>query len=187
MPSPNNPSPSAEFLSHAQNPSIHDSNFSNISGHLISVTVVNPPSPGIFQPLAQSSSDNQDLQPLYGQVMKDSEYPLIHGPPAPGKSNNPFAPNRNDLGVTIGTLASYLANFSQADDFDVDPPFTNSSHESYSNSSSLWGDGPLQPQISAVSSCSYLISSYANIMTRNFPMPWDRAPGAPQIAASLAL
>ena len=102
MPSPNNPPPSVEFLSHAQNPSVHDSNFSNISGHLISVTVVNPPAPGHFQPLAQLTYDNQELQPPYGQVMK--EYPAIPDSLAPGKSNNPFAPNRNDLGVpTTGT------------------------------------------------------------------------------------
>ena len=182
MPSPNNLPPS-EFFSGAQNPFLHNSILSNTSGHLISVNVVNRFPPGNFQSLAQLSSENQDLQPPFGQMME--EHPVMHGPPAPGKSNNSFALNRNDLEVeTIGT--SYLIYFAQADDFDIDPPFTNSSNESSSVPSPFWRDGPLQHQVS-VSSCPYLIPSYANIMTRSFPTLWARAPGAPQIATSLAL
>ena len=148
------------------------------------MTVINPPAPGIFQPLAQSSSNNQGLQSPYGQMMK--EYPIIHGPMAPGKSNNPFVVNRNDLEVeTTGT--SHHTYFVQADYFDIEPTFTNSSNESYSEPSSFWGDGPLQHQISTMSSCSCLIPSYANMMTRSFPTLWDQDPGAPQIAALLAL
>ena len=127
MPSPNNPPP--EFFSDAQNPSLHDSILSNTSGHLISVNVANHFTPGNFHPLAQSllSSENQDLQSALGQVME--EYP---SPPPPGKSNNPFALDRNNLEVeTTGT--SYLLYFAQADDFDIDPPFTNSSNESLPN------------------------------------------------------
>ena len=112
MPSPNNP-PTPEFFSGAQNPSLHDSILSNTSGHLISVNVANHFPPGYFHSLAQLSSEDQDLQSAFGQMME--EYPTMHGP-APGKSNNPFAPNRNDLEVeTTGT--SQLIYFAQADDF----------------------------------------------------------------------
>ena len=131
MPSPNNP-PTPEFFSGAQNPSLHDSILSNTSGDLISLNlnVTNNFTPGNFHSLAQLSSENQDLV---------EEYPALHGLPAPGKSNNPFALNRNNLEVdTTGT--SYLIYFAQADDFDIDPPFTNSSNESLPNAmgSSSW-------------------------------------------------
>ena len=113
MPSPNN---TPEFFSGAQNPSLHDSILSNTSGHLISVNVANHFTPGKFHSLAQLSSENQGLQLAFGQMME--EYPTMHGPPAPGKSNNPFALNRNELDVeTTGT--SYLIYFSQADDFHI--------------------------------------------------------------------
>ena len=121
MPSPNNPPP--EFFSGAQNPSLHDSILSNTSGHLISVNVANHFTPGNFHSLAQLSSENQDLHSALGQVMEEN--PAMHGPPAPGKS-------KNDLEVeTTGT--SYLIYFARADDFDIDPPFTNSSNESLPN------------------------------------------------------
>ena len=110
MPSPNNPPP--EFFSGAQNPSLHDSILSNTSGHLISVNVANHFTPGNFHSLAQLSSENQDLQSSLGQVVQD--YPAMRGPPAPspGKSNNPFVLNRNNLEVeTTGT--SYLIYFAQ--------------------------------------------------------------------------
>ena len=130
MPSPNNPPP--EFFSGALNPSLHDSILSNTSGHLISVNVANHFTPGNFHSLAQLSSENQDLQSALGHVME--EYPVMHGPPAPGKFNNPFALNRNNVEVeTTGTFESYLIYFAQADDFDIDPPFTNSSDETLRN------------------------------------------------------
>ena len=181
MPSPNNP-PTPEFFSGAQNPSLQDSILSNTSGHLISVNVANHFTPGKFHSLAQLSSENQDLQPTFGQMME--EYPTMHAPPAPGKSNNPFALNRNDLEVET-TGSSYFIYFAQADDFHIDPPFTNSSNESSSVPNPFWKDGPLQHQVS-VSFCPYLIPSYANIMTRSIPTLWARAHGAPQIAVSLA-
>ena len=126
MPSPNN---TPEFFSGAQNPSLHDSILSNTSGHLIPVTVnvANHFTPGHFHSLAQLSSENQDLQLAFRQVME--EYPTMHGLLAPGKSNNPFALNRNDLEVET-TCTSYFIYFAQADDFHIDPPFTNSSNES---------------------------------------------------------
>ena len=128
MPSPNNPPP--EFFSGAQSPSLHDSILSNTSGHLISVNVANHFNPGNFHSLAQLSSENQDLQSALGQVME--EFPGMQGPTAPGKSNGPFALNRNDIEVeTTGTL--YFIYFAQADDLDIDPPFTNSSNESLPN------------------------------------------------------
>ena len=139
MPGPNS---SPEFFSGAQNPSLHDSILSNTSGYLISVNVANHFTPGNFHSLAQLSSENQDLQSALGQVVQ--EYPAMRGLLAPGKSkNNPFAPNRNNLEVeTTGT--SYLIYFAQADHFDLDPPFTNSSNESSSVPSAFWRDGPLQ-------------------------------------------
>ena len=148
----------------------------------ISLTVVNPPAPGNFQPPAQSPSDNQDLRPPFRQ-----EYPVARGHRAPGQSNKPLALNGNNLEVeTTGT--SHLICFAQADDFDIDLPFTNSSNDSeyYSAPSSLWEDGPLQYQV-IVSSYPYLIPLYANIMIRNLPTLWDQGPGAPQIAALSAL
>ena len=179
MPSPNNP-PASEFFNAAQNASFQDSILSNTSGHVISVRVVNHFPPGN---LAQLSPDNQDLQPPFGQMTEES--PFVHSHPAPGKSNNPFAVNGNDPEVeTTGT--SHLTYFAQANDFDIDPPFTNSSNESYFDPSSFWGDGPLQHQVS-VSSCPYPIPLYANVMARSFPTLWARDPGAPQIAASSAL
>ena len=115
MPSPNNP-PTPEFFSAAQNPSLHDSILSNTSGHLISVNVSNHFTPGSFHSLAQLSSENQDLQSAFGQMME--EYPTMHGPPAPGKSKNPFALNRNDLEVeTTGTSYLIFWSVTQADDF----------------------------------------------------------------------
>ena len=118
--SPNNPPP--EFFSGAENPSLHDRVFSNTSGHLISVNIANHFTPGNFHSLAQLSSENQDLQSELGQVME--EYPAARGPPAPGKPNKTFALNRDNLEVeTAGT--SYLIYFSQADDFGIDPRFTN--------------------------------------------------------------
>ena len=101
MPGPNHP---PEFFSGAQNPSLHDSILSNTSGHLISVNVANHFTPGNFHSLAQLSSENQypSLQSAFGQMME--EYPTMHGPPATGKSKNPFALNRNELEVeTTGT------------------------------------------------------------------------------------
>ena len=184
MASPNNPSP-PEIFSGAQNPSLHNSILSNTSGHLICLTVVNHPPQGNFQSLAQSSFDSQDLQPPSGQMRE--EYPVKHhhDHPAPGKSNIPCTLNGNDLEVgTTGT--SHLTYFAQADDFDIDLPFTSSSNESYSVPSSFGGDGLLQHQVS-VSSCPYLIPSYPNIMTRSFPTRCARDPGGPQISASLAL
>ena len=181
MPSPNNPPP--EFFSDAQNPSLHDSILSNTSGHLISVRVDNHFPQVKFQSLAQLVSDNEDPQLRFGQMTE--EYPLIHGPPAPVKSNNPFALYGNDPGVEA-TGTSHRTYFAQIDDFDIDPPFINSSNGSHSDPSSFGGDGPLRYQVS-VSSCPYFIPSYANIMTRSLPTLWVRDPGAPQIAASLAL
>jgi len=184
MASPNNSSP-PEIFNGAQNPSLHNSILSNTSGHLICLTVVNHPPQGNCQSLTQSSSDSQDLQPPFRQMTE--EHPAIHhhGHPAPGKSNNSFTLNGNDLEVgTTGT--SHLTYFAQADYFDIGLPLTDSSNESYSVPSSFGGDGPLQHQVS-VSSCPYLIPSYANIMTRSFPTRWARAPGGPQISASLAL
>ena len=131
--SPNNPP--LEFFSGAENPSLHNRVFSNTSGYLISVNITNHFTPGNFHSLAQLSSENQDLQSALGQVME--EYPTMHGPLAPGKPNNPFALNRNNLEVeTTGT--SYLIYFSQADGFGIDPRFTNamgSSSWSSTNSS----------------------------------------------------
>ncbi|KDR79338.1 hypothetical protein GALMADRAFT_1234875 [Galerina marginata CBS 339.88] len=127
MPGPNNPSPTpSEFFSRAQNASLHDSILSNTSGHLISVRVVNHFPEGNFQPLAQLSSANQDLQPPSGQMIED--YLDIHGHCAPPKSNNPFAVYGNDLEVKTTT----------------DPPCTHSSNLSYSVPSQFLGDGPLQ-------------------------------------------
>ena len=164
MPSPNNP-PTPEFFSSAQNPSLHDSILSNTSGHLISVNVANHFTPGNFHSLAQLSSENHDLQPAFGQMME--EYPAMQGPPAPGKSKNPFALNRNDLEVeTTGT--SYPIYFAQTDDYHIDPPFTNSSNESSSVPSPFWRDDPPQHQVS-VSFCTYVIPSYANIMNQKSP------------------
>ena len=155
MPNPNNP-PTPEFFNGSQSPSIHDSILSNTSGHLISVNVANHFPPGNFHSLVQLSSENRDLRPALGQMME--EYPTMNGPRAPGKSNNPFAPNRNDLPEVETTGTSYLIYFVQADDFDIDPPFTNSSNDSSSVSSAIWRDGPLQHQVS-VSFCPYLILS----------------------------
>jgi len=125
---------------------------SNTSGHLISVRIVNHLPQGNFQVPARLLSEDHDLQPPFGQMTE--EYPIIHGPPAPGKSNNPFALNGDDLEAEI-TGTSQLTYFAQPDDFDIDQPF-NSPNESYSDPSSVWGDGPLQHQVS-VSSCPYLI------------------------------
>ena len=107
MPSSNNRPP--EFFSGAQNPSLHDSILSNTSGHLISVNVANHFTPGNFHSLARLSSENQDLQSAFGQMME--EYPVmpVYRPPAPGKSNNPFALNRNNLNLEVETRGtSYL-------------------------------------------------------------------------------
>ena len=107
MPSPNNPPSRGEFFSGAQNPSLHDSILSNTSGHLISVNVANHITPENLHSLARLSSENQDLQSAFERMM--GEYPAMHGPPAPGKSNNPFALNRNNLNLEVETRGtSYL-------------------------------------------------------------------------------
>ena len=153
MPGPNHP---PEFFSGAQNPSLHDSILSNTSGHLISVNVANHFTPGNFHSLAQFLSEKQDLQSASGEVVQ--EYPAMRGPPVLDKSkNNPFALNRNNLEVET-TGISYLIYFAQADHFDIDPPFTNSSNESFS----LPRDGPLRHQV-GVSFCAYLIPTHMPI------------------------
>ena len=106
MPSSNNRPP--EFFIGAQNPSLHDSILSNTSGHLISVNVANHFTPG----LARLSSENQDLQSAFGQMME--EYPVmpVYRPPAPWKSNNPFALNRNNLNLEVETRGTSCLIFS---------------------------------------------------------------------------
>ena len=165
MPGPNSP---PEFFSGAQNPSLHNSILSNTSGHLISVNVANHFTPGNFHSLAQLPFENQGLQSALGQVVQ--EYPAMRGLPAPGKSkNNPFALNRNNLEVETTGTSYPISYFAQANHFDLDPPFTNSSNESSSVPSPFWRYVSLQHQVS-MSLYPYLIPSYANIMTRSFPL-----------------
>jgi hypothetical protein len=174
MASTNNPS-SPEFLSGAQHSSFHDSFLANTSGPLIYVRVVNNLPQGNFQSPAQLSSDNQDLQPPFGQMTED--YPILLASRIT-LSNKWKRPRKSQV-HRISHISLKLTTL-------IDPPFTTSSNESCSVPNSFGGDGPPQHQL-GVSSCQYHIPSYANIMTRSFPTRCARDPGGPQISASLAL